>query len=310
MEKTRRIAIIGAGPAGYTAAKELLQAGFAVDLFDKEKEIGGAVYTGIPDFRMPKAFLQKEYDTLKELGAGLYLNEPVDREKFTELQKEYDGILCAIGAQVENTFGFETGNGLEAGLTLLYDLNIRQKAEAYGGYRKAIVWGGGNVAMDCARSLIRLIPEVTVVYRRSEKEMPASAKEINDAKKEGVRFAFLTNIREIVRDEAGKVKAAQVIRMRLGEPDESGRASFHEIPGSEEIMPADLIIMAIGQKVDFTPLAEDLSIAAGHETNISHVWTAGDAWTGPKTIGAAVQDGRAAAKEIIAAFEKEDESHA
>ncbi|MBR2830434.1 MAG: FAD-dependent oxidoreductase, partial [Solobacterium sp.] len=255
-------------------------------------------------------FLQKEYDTLKELGAGLYLNEPVDREKFTELQKEYDGILCAIGAQVENTFGFETGNGLEAGLTLLYDLNIRQKAEAYGGYRKAIVWGGGNVAMDCARSLIRIVPEVTVVYRRSEKEMPASAKEINDAKKEGVRFAFLTNIREIVRDEAGRVKAAQVIRMRLGEPDESGRASFHEIPDSEEIMPADLIIMAIGQKVDFTPLAEDLAITAGHETNISHVWTAGDAWTGPKTIGAAVQDGRAAAKEIIAAFEKEDESHA
>ncbi|MBR2595232.1 MAG: FAD-dependent oxidoreductase [Solobacterium sp.] len=310
MEKKRRIAVIGAGPAGYTAAKELLQAGFAVDLFDKEKEIGGAVYTGIPDFRMPKTFLQKEYDTLKELGAGLYLSEPVDREKFTELQKEHDGILCAIGAQVENTFGFETGSGLEAGLTLLYDLNILHKAEAYGGYRKALVWGGGNVAMDCARSLIRLVPEVTVVYRRSEKEMPASAKEINDAKKEGVQFAFLTNIREIVRDEAGRVKAAQVIRMRLGEPDESGRASFHEIPGSEEIMPADLIIMAIGQKVDFTPLAEDLSIAAGHETNISHVWTAGDAWTGPKTIGAAVQDGRAAAKEIIAAFEKEDESHA
>lgn len=310
MKEIKRIAIIGAGPAGYTAAKELLQAGFAVDLFDKEKEIGGAVYTGIPDFRMPKTFLQKEYDTLKELGAGLYLNEPVDREKFTELQKEYDGILCAIGAQVENTFGFETGSGLEAGLTLLYDLNIKQKKEAYGGYRKAIVWGGGNVAMDCARSLIRIVPEVTVVYRRSEKEMPASAKEINDAKKEGVQFAFLTNIREIVRDEAGRVKAAQVIRMRLGEPDESGRASFHEIPGSEEIMPADLIIMAIGQKVDFTPLAEDLSITAGHETNISHVWTAGDAWTGPKTIGAAVQDGRAAAKEIIAAFEKEDESHA
>ncbi|MBR3128009.1 MAG: FAD-dependent oxidoreductase [Solobacterium sp.] len=310
MEKKRRIAVIGAGPAGYTAAKELLQAGFAVDLFDKEKEIGGAVYTGIPDFRMPKTFLQKEYDMLKELGAGLYLSEPVDREKFTELQKEHDGILCAIGAQVENTFGFETGNGLEAGLTLLYDLNILHKAEAYGGYRKALVWGGGNVAMDCARSLIRLVPEVTVVYRRSEKEMPASAKEINDAKKEGVRFAFLTNIREIVRDEAGRIKAAQVIRMRLGEPDESGRASFHEIPGSEEIMPADLIIMAIGQKVDFTPLAEDLAITAGHETNISHVWTAGDAWTGPKTIGAAVQDGRAAAKEIIAAFEKEDESHA
>ena len=310
MEKKRRIAVIGAGPAGYTAAKELLQAGFAVDLFDKEKEIGGAVYTGIPDFRMPKTFLRKEYDMLKELGAGLYLSEPVDREKFTELQKEHDGILCAIGAQVENTFGFETGSGLEAGLTLLYDLNILHKAEAYGGYRKALVWGGGNVAMDCARSLIRLVPEVTVVYRRSEKEMPASAKEINDAKKEGVQFAFLTNIREIVRDEAGRIKAAQVIRMRLGEPDESGRASFHEIPGSEEIMPADLIIMAIGQKVDFTPLAEDLSIAAGHETNISHVWTAGDAWTGPKTIGAAVQDGRAAAKEIIAAFEKEDESHA
>ena len=175
---------------------------------------------------------------------------------------------------------------------------------------KVAVIGGGNVAMDCARSLIRIVPEVTVVYRRSEKEMPASAKEINDAKKEGVQFAFLTNIREIVRDEAGRVKAAQVIRMRLGEPDESGRASFHEIPGSEEIMPADLIIMAIGQKVDFTPLAEDLAITAGHETNISHVWTAGDAWTGPKTIGAAVQDGRAAAKEIIAAFEKEDESHA
>ena len=310
MTKKKRIAVIGAGPAGYTAAKEMLQNGFAVDIYEKEAELGGAVYTGIPVFRMPKQFLQKEYRTLQELGCGFRFGCRVDREMFARLRESYDGILAAIGAQVENTFGFVPGNGVAAGLTLLYDLNILHRAEAYAGYRNAIVWGGGNVAMDCARSLIRIVPEVTVVYRRSEKELPANAKEINDARKEGVQFAFLTNIKEIARDDTGAVTAVRVIHMSLGEPDESGRASFHEIPGSEETIPADLVVMAIGQKVDFTVLADDLQITAGHMTNIENVWTAGDAWTGPKTIGAAVQDGRAAAREIIAAFAEGGESNA
>lgn len=297
------LAIIGAGPAGYTLAQELVKTNaFDIDIFDKEKEIGGAIYTGIPDYRMPKTFLTKAYEGLVENGVKFHFNTEVDHALFEKLQNEYDRVVVAIGAQVENTFGFDTGNGLYAGLTLLYDLNINHNHNDYKKYHHAIVWGGGNVAMDCARSLVRIIDDVKVVYRRSEEEMPANKIEIRDARKEGVVFNFLENIKEILRDENGQVVGAKVVKMELGEPDESGRRSTHEVADSEYAEKADLIVMAIGQKVNFKPLHDSLEKKEGHVSSLENVYIMGDAYTGPATIGSAVLEGKALAKEIVQSF--------
>lgn len=298
MSDNKKIAIIGAGPAGYTLAQELVKDNFHVELFDKEAEIGGAIYTGIPDYRMPKAFLKKAYDGLIAAGAVFHFNTFINPEKFKELRNNFDAVVVATGAQIENTFGFETGKGVYAGLTLLYDLNIHHNQEAYKKYHKAVVWGGGNVAMDCCRSLVRILDDVTVIYRRSEKEMPASAFEIKQAKQEGVKFEFLTNIKDIERDENGYVKGVKAVRMELGAPDASGRASTHEIAGSEFDHPTDLVVMAIGQKVDLSALDPNLKITDNHHTNEENVFIMGDAFTGPKTIGNAVVEGKNTAKLI------------
>ena len=208
-------------------------------------------------------------------------------------------MVVAIGAQVENTFGFETGNGIVAGLTLLYDLNIRKKQDDYSMYHNAVVWGGGNVAMDCARSLKRIVDNVTIVYRRSLKEMPANPAEIKAAEKEGVKVAFLTNIKEINRDENGNVCSISAVQMELGEMDESGRASCHEKAGSDFVMETDLVAMAIGQKVDFSVLDPQLRKTENHGSTLEHVWIVGDAWLGPSTISAAFLDGKALASHLV-----------
>lgn len=302
---TRNIAIIGAGPAGYTLAQELVKlGGYSIDIFDKEASIGGAIYTGIPEYRMPKTFLDKAYEGLVEAGVRFHFNTEIKPEQYEELKKNYDRVVVAIGAQVENTFGFDTGNGLFAGLTLLYDLNINKNHDDYKKYHHAIVWGGGNVAMDCARSLIRIVDEVTVVYRRSEEEMPANKVEIRDAKNEGVTFNFLENIKEILRDENGQVVGAKVVKMELGEPDESGRRSTHEVENSLYEEKADLIVMAIGQKVDFKAIHDSLENTEGHLSNQENVYIIGDAKTGPATIGSAVLEGKVVAKEIAQSFEE------
>ena len=301
---TRKIAIIGAGPAGYTLAQELVKTEneYQIDIFDKEAEIGGAIYTGIPEYRMPKTFLEKAYNGLIEAGVKFHFNTFVDQTMFKELQANYDYVVVAIGAQIENTFGFETGNGVVAGLTLLYDLNINHKQEDFKKYKKAIVWGGGNVAMDCARSLVRIIDDVTIVYRRSLQEMPASPAEIKACEKEGVKIAFLNNIKDILKDENGNVCGVQVAKMELGEMDESGRASCHEVKDSLFTMECDLVAMAIGQKVDFTPLNDDLKTTDTHASTLKNVYIIGDAFTGPKTIGSAVMEGKKIAKEIEAKY--------
>ena len=298
-ERGKKIAIIGAGPAGYTAAQELSKNGYTVDIYDKESRLGGAVYTGIPAYRMSKAFLDKVFAAMQEDdNITFHFDTKIDREKFAALRKDYDKILIATGAQVENTFGFETGKGLYAGLTLLYDLNINGNHEAYKKYKKAMVWGGGNVAMDCARSLVRIIDDVTVVYRRSEEEITANKSEIRDARDENVKFDFLCNVKRVLRDAADHVSGAQLIRQELGEPDESGRRSPHSIPGTEFVLDADLIVMAIGQKVDLSELDETLEITGHNRTNMENIFIAGDANLGPATIGKALMEGRAAAAEM------------
>ena len=156
--------------------------------------------------------------------------------------------------------------------------------------------------MDCARSLVRIIDDVTIVYRRSLQEMPASPAEIKACEKEGVKIAFLNNIKDILKDESGNVCGVQVAKMELGEMDESGRASCHEVKDSLFTMDCDLVAMAIGKKVDFTPLNDNLKTTDTHASTLDNVFIIGDAFTGPKTIGSAVMEGKKIAKEIEAKY--------
>jgi len=303
-ETKKSIAIIGAGPASYTAAKDFVNAGFAVDIYDKNDELGGAIYTGIPDWRIPASFRERVKKELDELGVSFHFNTTVGKDiTVDDLLKDHDSVLVAIGAQVENTFGLSAKEGYEAGLTLLYNLNILNEYDQYKEkFHKALVWGGGNVAMDCCRSLRRLLDDVTVIYRRSEAEMPASKKELSDSEAEGVKFSYLTNIKELILDDNGKVTGVKAVEMELGEPDESGRRRPVEKAGSDYVIDCDLVVAAIGQKVDLSAVDAGLEKTEGHKTNKENVYIAGDALYGPKTIGAAVMDGKAVAKEMIEAL--------
>ena len=297
-----RIAMIGAGPANLAAAKYLVRRGFQVEVYEALDEIGGAIFSGIPSYRFDKSYLQEIYNDLARAGVKFHFGTMVGRDvSLEELLKEYDRILAGIGAQSENTYGLQ-GDGCKAGLSLLYDLNVLHLQEEYRTkYRHAVVWGGGNVAMDCARSLIRLMDDVTVIYRRSEKEMPANHDEIEDAKKEGVKFAFLENIKSLSLDEQGRVTGVHAVKMHLGEPDDSGRARPIETVGSDYEIVCDLVVPAIGQKVDFAPL-DGLHTTASHLSDHERVYVCGDAYLGPKTVAAAIHDGIEAAREIETSF--------
>lgn len=293
----KSIAIVGSGPAGLSAAAFLALEGCAVDIYEKEDSLGGALLTGIPGYRFDHALLRPAQDRLEKLGVVFHFGFEIgESHPLSSIQDTHDRVLLCFGAQKENFAGLGKAPGIVGGLSLLRELNVQSKGNEYASkYHKALVWGGGNVAMDCARSLIRLLPEVTVVYRRSRKEMPANDSEIEEAIHEGVRFAFLTNVKEADVQEDG-FHGIQAVKMELGEPDESGRASFHEIPGSEFPIEADLLVLAIGQKADFSPFGLD---RAEQREIAPNLFVAGDAFTGPKNVAAAIADGRSAAKEIL-----------
>lgn len=299
----RKIALVGTGPANLAAARDLIAEGFHVTFFEKLDQIGGAIYSGIPAYRFDHSYLKAIYEELVNAGAEFRFNTEIGKDvSLDELTQKYDRVLLGIGAQVENKYGLD-GDGCEAGLSLLYHLNIEHRQDEYRKkYSGALVWGGGNVAMDCARSLVRILDHVTVIYRRSEKEMPANRDEIEAAKKEGVEFAFLQNIVELRHDENNKVIGAHCVKMHLGEPDSSGRARPIVTEGSDYEIQCELVVPAIGQKVDFTPF-NGLTLEEGsHKTSVANVFAAGDAKLGPKTVAAAIKDGRDAAREIIASF--------
>lgn len=300
----RSVALIGGGIANAAAAFELIENGYSVTFFEKEDSFGGAIYTGIPGYRFDKAYLDKIFEKLVAAGAQFHFEVEVGKDiTLAEISEKFDRVIVSIGAAVEGRGGLSAKEGYSAGLTLLHDLNVDGNKQKYQNYKHAIVWGGGNVAMDVARSLIRIIPDVTIVYRRSLKEMPANADEIEDAIKEGVKVDYLNNIVELRLDENGKVTGAHCVKMELGEMDASGRASCHEIAGSDYEVDADLIVAAIGQKVNFAAVDGKLAKGeVGHLSSIPNVYLSGDAFLGPKTVAAAIHDGKDAAKEVMASF--------
>ncbi len=318
--KNKKVAVVGSGPAGLTVASDLAKLGYGVTLFEALHKTGGVLVYGIPEFRLPKAIVQAEVDFVESLGVEIKTNALIGK-LFTipELMESgYDAVFIGIGAggpMFMNIPGEEL-NGVYSANEFLTRSNL-MKAYLFPEYdtpikknKKVAVVGAGNVAMDSVRTAIRLgADEVYLVYRRSEKEMPARIEEIERAKEEKTIFHLLTNPVRIIGDENGWVKAMECIKMELGEPDDSGRRRPIPIKGSEFILEVDAVIMALGTNAN--PLLPQSTpglelnkwgyIVADEETcetNLKGVYAGGDIVTGSATVILAMGAGRKAAKAI------------
>ncbi|MCW3141644.1 MAG: NAD(P)-binding protein [Methanophagales archaeon] len=307
-EKEEKIAIIGSGPAGLTAAYYLAKRGYSVRMIEKLPVLGGMLAAGIPEYRLPRGVLKKEIDYIKREGAGKIVIETgsgIDKEGFEKLRREYNAIFVAIGADKSRKLGIEGESlkGVVHGVDFLRELNLGKEVKIG---KKVVVIGGGNVAIDAARCALRLGSDVTIVYRRSREEMPAREEEITDAEDEGVKIAYLTNPSRIIGDEDDKVRGMECIRMELGEPDESGRRRPIPVEGSEFAMEVDTVMLAIGQQSELGFLEGSgievdgtrIKVDENGRTNVEGVFAGGDAVTGPATVIDAIAWGKRAAEVI------------
>lgn len=288
----KSVAIVGAGPASLSAAYFLAREGYRVQAYEKQESIGGAILSAIPSFRFDKQKLGPIYEDLKEMGIVFHFGYSVNEETLSSLRKENDYVILAFGAEKENRANLGQGEGIVGGLDYL-----KGKQSINPSIKKAFVYGGGNVAMDCARSLLREGKEVTIIYRRSRKEMPASAKEVEEALQEGAKLLELHSIKETIVSD-GRLSSLRLITMELGEPDESGRASFHEAEGSEETVEASCLVYAIGEKPDPSELGA-FEVGESQKTSLPNVYVIGDARLGAKNIATAIKEGRECAETII-----------
>lgn len=316
----KRVAVIGSGPSGLTCAGDLAKLGYDVTIFEALHEAGGVLVYGIPEFRLPKDTVVKhEIENVKSLGVEIDTNVVIGKSVTIDqlLDEEgFDAIFIGSGAGLPRFMGIpgENANGVFSANEYLTRNNLMKAFKTdydtpiAAGTKVAVV-GGGNVAMDAARTALRLGAEVHIVYRRSEAELPARAEEVHHAKEEGIVFDLLTNPTEILVDENGWVKGMKCIRMELGEPDASGRRRPVEIEGSEFELDLDTVIMALGTSPN--PLISSTTkgletnkracIVADEEfgrTSKEGVFAGGDAVTGAATVILAMGAGKAAAKGI------------
>ncbi|HDI83310.1 MAG TPA: FAD-binding protein [candidate division WOR-3 bacterium] len=314
-EKDEKVAIIGAGPAGLSAAFDLRKKGYKVTVYDTLPEGGGMLLVGIPKYRLPKDVLRKEVEIVKKIGVEMRFNTRVGKDiQFSELLNNFDAVFVATGAHKSRGMNIpgEDLEGIHHAVEVLEKINLEKEIKLG---KRVIVVGGGNSAMDAARSALRLGCDVTVVYRRSRKEMPAIPEEVEAAMEEGVKFSFLTNPVEFI-GENGRVKRVKLIKMELGEPDESGRRRPVPIPGSEYEIEADEVILAIGEKpelsflgdadIELTPWGTIKVDEVTFQTSNPKVFAGGDAVTGPNTFIDAVGHGKRAAISIDRFFNEED----
>ena len=315
-----KVAVVGSGPAGLTCAADLAKMGYDVTIFEAFHTPGGVLQYGIPQFRLPKELVSKEIDNLKALGVKIELDMVIGKVlTLDELQEMgFEAIFIGTGAGLPKFMGIpgEALNGVYSANEFLTRINL-MKAYRFPEYdtpmkkyKKVAVLGGGNVAMDAARCALRLGAEkVYIVYRRSEKEMPARVEEVHHAKEEGVEFHLLTNPVRILGDETGWVCGLENVRMELGEPDESGRRRPVVIAGSEYTMDVDAVVVAIGNSPNplIKSVTPDLAtqkwggIIADEETGKTSrdaVWAGGDAVTGAATVILAMGAGKDAAADI------------
>jgi glutamate synthase (NADPH/NADH) small chain len=315
----KKVAVIGAGPAGLTVAADLAKLGHEVVIFESLHLPGGVLIYGIPEFRLPKSIVQAEVDYIKKLGVQIRLNHLIGRTyTIPELLKRgFDAVFIGTGAGLPQFLGVPGENlgGIYSANEFLIRVNL-MKAYRFPEYdtpikvgKKVAVIGAGNVAMDSARSALRLgAEEVFIVYRRSKEEMPARKEEIENAEEEGVKFKFLTAPTRFIGDEKGWVKQMECIRMELGPPDESGRRRPIPIKGSEFLMDTDTVIIAIGRTPNpiIQRTTEGLAVTKwgtivvdeNGKTNIEGVYAGGDIVTGEATVISAMGAGKKAARAI------------
>lgn len=296
----KNVAVVGAGPAGISAAYSLVLAGHEVEVFDDKPEPGGYLRTGIPDYRLPKEILDRELDLVKSLGVRFTCATRVGADiMLDDLRERFDAVIVAVGFHRSRPLAVpgEDHPDVLRGVTLLERILAGERPELPS---PLAVVGGGNTAIDVARSLLRLGVEPIVVYRRSRLEMPAIPAEVEEADKEGIPFHFLTAPKQVVV-EGGRVTALECLKMRLGEPDESGRRRPLPVEGSEFRLPVAGVVTAIGESADLGLLPEAARdgwrVAADERfaTPVDGVFAAGDAVSGEGTVTAAVGAGRRAA---------------
>jgi len=320
-ETGKKVAVIGSGPGGIVAASDTRRAGHAVTVFEAFHKPGGVMVYGIPEFRLPKAIVQKEIDVLEKMGVKIVCNFVVGRTRtIAQLmtQDGFDAVYIGVGAGLPRFMGIggEQFVGVYSANEYLTRANL-MKAYKFGAgadtpiakSKKVAVIGGGNVAMDSARTAVRLgAEEVYLVYRRSEAEMPARVEEVHHAKEEGVRFHILRNPKRILGNEDGYVTAIECLKYKLGEPDESGRCRPIPIEGSEFTIDVDTVIIAIGNGANpligqTTPGLElnkwgNIVVDDNCKTSLEGVYAGGDIVLGAATVILAMGQGRIAAAAI------------
>ncbi len=315
-----KIAVIGSGPAGLSCSSDLALMGYDLVLFEALHTAGGVLSYGIPEFRLPKNIVNNEVEYVRNLGVEIKLNSVVGKTfDLREISKEYDAVFISTGAGLPYFLGIdgENLNNVYSANEFLSRNNL-MKSYKFPEYktplkrsRKTVVIGGGNVAIDAARTARRLGSEVVVVYRRSKDEMPARTQEVNHAEQEGIEFNLLANPLSIIGKD--DVEGIECIRMELGEPDDSGRRRPFPVKGSEFIIDCRQVIVAIGQGPN--PLIQktinlntgkkgNITINERYETSINNVYAGGDITSGSSTVINAIRDGKSAAKQIDETLKK------
>ena len=304
----QKVAVIGSGPAGLTAACELKERGYSVTVFEALPAVGGMLRKSMPEYRLPRKVLEAEIEGLRDMGVEIRTDTRIGKDvEFDKLWKEsYGAIFVAVGAHRSRKLGIEGEElaGVVDALEFLWKVNAQQKITLG---RKVGVIGGGNVAVDAARTALRQgAEEAIILYRRTREEMPANPWEVMEAEREGVKFEFLTSPKRI-RGKDGKVVELECEKMKLGELDETGRGKPEPIQGSDFSLQFHTIIVAIGEEIETTFLPKEVDVGKNNrirvnpitmETDMEGVFAGGDAITGPATVMEAILAGKRAACSI------------
>jgi len=310
IKRDKKVAIIGAGPSGLSAANDLAKLGYSVTIYESFSIPGGMLNVGIPPYRLPREVVRRAIGEVRQLGVEIATGTPIGKELNLEsLRKKHDAVYIAAGAHKAEKLGIagEDLQGVIHGVTFMRMVNLEENPKI--GLRVAVV-GGGNTAMDSARSSLRLgAKEVSIIYRRSREEMPVDPRELEEVEEEGIKVHYLTQPIRVLSRDGIRVSGVQCIRNRLGDPEQDGRRRPIPIEGTEFDIDIDLLIPAVSQSPDISFLPEEIGLEISKwdrlsvnpetfETNVRGIFAGGDFVTGPRDVIRVIADGRKAALSI------------